>query len=99
LMFNLIFMEIPSSQLGLYTGLAVVVISLAPALGPTYGGIINRIWTWLEIFVGILPLIILLFVLGWFTIRGKAIGTKGISFDYLSVAGLAIIFSAILFTF
>ncbi|ATO47567.1 MFS transporter [Companilactobacillus farciminis] len=99
LMFNLIFMEIPSSQLGLYTGLAGVVISLAPALGPTYGGIINRIWTWREIFVGILPLIILLFVLGWFTIRGKAIGTKGISFDYLSVAGLAIIFSAILFTF
>lgn len=99
LMFNLIFTEIPSSKLGLYTGLAGVVISLAPALGPTYGGIINRMWTWREIFVGILPLIILLFVLGWFTIRGKAIGTKGISFDYWSVIGLAVIFSVILFTF
>ena len=43
LMFNLIFEEIPSSKLGLYTGLAGVVISLAPALGPTYGGVINGI--------------------------------------------------------
>lgn len=99
LMFNLIFEEIPSSKLGLYTGLAGVVISLAPALGPTYGGVINRIWTWREIFIGVLPLIVLLFVIGILTIRGTARGTKGISFDYLGVLGLAIIFSVILFTF
>lgn len=99
LMFNLIFEEIPSSKLGLYTGLAGIVISLAPALGPTYGGVINGIWTWREIFVGVLPLIILLFVIGIFTIHGTARGTKGITFDYLSVVGLAIIFSVILFTF
>lgn len=99
LMFNLIFEEIPPTKLGLYTGLAGVVISLAPALGPTYGGIVNRLWTWREIFVGVLPLILLLFIIGWFTIRGKAYGTKGISFDYLSVVGLIIIFSTILFTF
>ncbi|WP_119325980.1 MFS transporter [Companilactobacillus musae] len=99
LMFSLIFEEIPSSKLGLYTGLAGIVISLAPALGPTYGGIINGIWTWREIFVGVLPLIILLFVIGVFSIHGKARGTKGISFDYGSVIGLAVIFSVILFTF
>ena len=99
LMFSLIFEEIPSSKLGLYTGLAGVVISLAPALGPTYGGIVNRMWTWREIFVGVIPLIILLTIIGWFSIRGKARGTKGISFDYLSVIWLAAIFSMILFTF
>ena len=99
LMFNLIFEEIPSAKLGLYTGLAGIVISLAPALGPTYGGIVNRMWTWREIFVGVLPLIILLFLIGQFTIRGKARGTRGISFDYGSVFGLAVIFSIILFTF
>lgn len=99
LMFSLIFEEIPSSKLGLYTGLAGIVISLAPALGPTYGGVINGIWTWREIFVGVLPLIILLFVMGIFSIQGKAQGTKGISFDYGSVFGLAVIFSVILFTF
>lgn len=99
LMFNLIFEEIPVSKLGLYTGLAGVVISLAPALGPTYGGIINKAWTWREIFVGVIPLIIILAIIGWFSIRGKASGTKGVSFDYLSVLGLAIIFSMILYTF
>lgn len=99
LMFNLIFEEIPDSKLGLYTGLAGIVISLAPALGPTYGGIVNRIWSWREIFVGVIPLIIILFLLGWWTIQGKARGTGKMSFDYGSVVGLAIIFSMILFTF
>ncbi|CAJ1185216.1 transport protein [Companilactobacillus paralimentarius DSM 13238 = JCM 10415] len=99
LMFNLIFLEVPQSKLGLYTGLAGVVISLAPALGPTYGGIVNRIWTWREIFVGVIPLIIILFLIGYFSIQGEAPGTKGILFDYGSVIGLAIIFSMILFTF
>lgn len=82
LMFNLIFEEIPDSKLGLYTGLAGIVISLAPALGPTYGGIVNRIWSWREIFVGVIPLIIILFLLGWWTIQGKARGTGKMSFDY-----------------
>ncbi|WP_404279929.1 MFS transporter [Companilactobacillus paralimentarius] len=99
LMFNLIFLEVPQSKLGLYTGLAGVVISLAPALGPTYGGIVNRIWTWREIFVGVIPLIIILFLIGYFSIQGEAPGTKEILFDYGSVIGLAIIFSMILFTF
>lgn len=99
LMFNLIFEEIPDSKLGLYTGLAGIVISLAPALGPTYGGIVNRIWSWREIFVGVIPLIVILFMLGWWTIQGKARGTEKMSFDYGSVVGLAIIFSMILFTF
>lgn len=49
--------------------------------------------------MGVLPLIILLFLIGQFTIRGKARGTKGISFDYGSVLGLAVIFSVVLFTF
>ncbi|KRN99761.1 MFS transporter [Companilactobacillus kimchiensis] len=99
LMFSLIFEEISSSKLGVYTGLAGVVISLAPALGPTYGGVINGLWSWREIFVGVIPLIVLLFVIGIFSIQGTARGTKGISFDYGSVIGLAAIFSIILFTF
>jgi len=99
LMFSLIFDEVPTSKIGIYTGLAGIVISLAPALGPTYGGVINGIWSWREIFVGVLPLVVLLFIIGVFSIHDTARGTKGISFDYGSVIGLAIIFSIILFTF
>ncbi|WP_125590401.1 MFS transporter [Companilactobacillus jidongensis] len=99
LMFDLIFEEVPGSKIGLYTGFASIIISLAPALGPTYGGIVSGIWSWRGIFMGVIPLIVIVAMLGWFTIRGTARGVKGINFDYLSVVGLAVIFSMILFTF
>lgn len=99
LMFNLIFTEVPSARLGIYTGFASIIISLAPALGPTYGGVVSDIWSWRAIFIGVIPLIVILAVLGFLSIHGKALGTKGIKFDYGSVFGLAVIFSMILFTF
>lgn len=99
LMFNLIFEEVPPAKLGVYTGFASIIISLAPALGPTYGGIVNGLWSWRAIFVGVIPIIILLSVIGWFSIQGDARGTKGMSFDYIGVIGFAAIFSMILFTF
>ncbi|APX72527.1 MFS transporter [Companilactobacillus allii] len=99
LMFSVIFDEVPSSKIGIYTGFASIIVSLAPALGPTYGGIVSGVWSWRAIFIGIAPLIILVAILGVLTIRGTAKGVKGIAFDYLSVLGLSIIFSMILFTF
>ncbi|KRK65581.1 transport protein [Companilactobacillus tucceti DSM 20183] len=99
LMFNLIFEEVPPAKLCAYTGFASIIISLAPALGPTYGGIVNGLWSWRAIFVGVIPIIILLSVIGWFSIQGDARGTKGMSFDYIGVVGFAAIFSMILFTF
>lgn len=99
LMFNLIFEKVPPAKLGVYTGFASIIISLAPALGPTYGGIVNGLWSWRAIFVGVIPIIILLSVIGWFSIQGDARGTKGMSFDYIGVIGFAAIFSMILFTF
>lgn len=99
LMFNLIFTEIPSSKLGVYTGFASIIISLAPALGPTYGGVVSDIWSWRAIFVGVVPIILFLSILGFFTIRGKAAGVSEIKFDYFGVVGIAVIFTMILFTF
>ncbi len=99
LMFDLIFEEVPGTQIGIYTGFASIIISLAPALGPTYGGVVSGIWSWRSIFMGIIPLIIIVAILGWTTIRGNVRGVKDVKFDYLSVTGLAIIFSMILFTF
>ncbi|MFM9598187.1 MFS transporter, partial [Streptomyces scabiei] len=42
LMFSIIFSEIPREHWGTYSGIAAMLISLAPALGPTYGGIMNH---------------------------------------------------------
>lgn len=40
LLFHLIFTQIPARQKGMMTGIAGMIISFAPALGPTYGGIV-----------------------------------------------------------
>ena len=99
LMFQLIFTYVPRNQLGTYTGLASAIVSLAPALGPTYGGILTSVWSWRAIFVGIVPLLALLAILGAFNISGKALGVGDKKFDYLGAILLAITFTSLLFTF
>ena len=98
-MFQLIFTYVPRNQLGTYTGLASVIVSLAPALGPTYGGILTSVWSWRAIFVGIVPLLALLAILGAFNISGKALGVGDKKFDYLGAILLAITFTSLLFMF
>ena len=46
LMFNLIVERIPRNQIGFYMGLSGLVISLAPAIGPTYGGFMIGLFDW-----------------------------------------------------
>ncbi|MCI1890599.1 MAG: MFS transporter [Schleiferilactobacillus harbinensis] len=64
LMFYLIMALIPHRQLGQYMGLASMIISLAPALGPTYGGWLTALWSWRLIFVMIIPVVLVVFWLG-----------------------------------
>ncbi|MCI1983930.1 MAG: MFS transporter [Bifidobacteriaceae bacterium] len=99
LMFQIIFTNVPIRKLGVYTGLASVIISLAPALGPTYGGILSSIWSWRALFVGILPFIVLVMFLGIYAIHGKPSGTGGRTFDVVGVLLLAAVFTVLLFTF
>ncbi|MCD5546281.1 MFS transporter [Lactobacillus delbrueckii subsp. lactis] len=40
IMFQLIFTQVPKQKLGLMTGFAGTIISFAPALGPTYEGLV-----------------------------------------------------------
>ncbi|BAP84902.1 major facilitator superfamily transporter [Paucilactobacillus hokkaidonensis JCM 18461] len=99
LMFHLIFSSVPTKKLGLYTGFASVIISLAPALGPTYGGVLTSLWSWRSIFIGTIPIIILVGLLGAWSIDQPATGVSKHSFDYLGVVGLAIVFTSIILTF
>jgi EmrB/QacA subfamily drug resistance transporter len=99
LMFQLIFTHVPIKSLGLYTGLASVIISLAPALGPTYGGILTSTWSWRAIFVGILPILALVTIFGSFTIDGSAQRVGEQKFDFIGALLLAGVFTMVLFTF
>ncbi|KRL52467.1 MFS transporter [Lacticaseibacillus manihotivorans] len=99
LMFQLIFATIPRQKLGLYTGFASVIVSLAPALGPTYGGILTSWWSWRGIFWGIMPLLVIIAVLGLWAIHGQAQGIHAQRFDFIGVALLALVFTSIVLGF
>ncbi|CAM3232444.1 MFS transporter [Lentilactobacillus buchneri] len=93
LMFHIIFNKIPAGRIGSMTGLAGMVISLAPALGPTYGGTVSSTMSWRMIFWLILPIIVISWYLGSRYIRIDPVGTGG--FDVISLIFLA----ATLFSF
>ena len=73
LMFHIILATVPTSKLGVYNGFASMIISFAPALGPTYGGLMTSLLSWRWIFGCILPVLLVLFILGITTIRIKTL--------------------------
>lgn len=62
--FHLIFTLVPREKLGAMTGVAGMVISFAPALGPTYGGWLATVWSWRAIFCFVLPVALISLWLG-----------------------------------
>jgi EmrB/QacA subfamily drug resistance transporter len=88
LMLHVILSLVPVSERGMYVGLANMVTSFAPALGPTYGGLINNYFSWRFIFVMVLPLLLIAWVLGEANLRLSAVGSNQ-SFDALGLVLLS----------
>ena len=59
MMYNIILEESPKRFLGLMMGCGSFVTAAAPAIGPTFGGIMTQYFTWRYIFICVLPVIIL----------------------------------------
>ncbi|KRM44708.1 transporter, major facilitator family protein [Lentilactobacillus parafarraginis DSM 18390 = JCM 14109] len=97
LMFHIIFTQIPKGRIGSMTGLAGMVISLAPALGPTYGGVISSIASWRLIFWLVLPIVLIALFLGARYINIAPLGIKE-SFDFISLLYLAGTLTAFVYT-
>lgn len=92
IMFHLIFTEIPRERIGMMTGLAAMVISFAPALGPTYGGIVSEMLSWRMIFWILLPLVLVSLLGGQLFIRNRPSGNdKPFSYGSLLTLGLALL--------
>lgn len=89
LMFNIIVERIPRSQIGFYMGLTGLVISLAPAIGPTYGGFMIGLFDWHMIYTLIIPVPILSFAIGYFCLENGEKKSKR-PFDVLSFVLLSI---------
>lgn len=91
MMYHVIFTTVPKQKIGTYVGICSMVISMAPALGPTYGGALASLASWRYIFVIILPVALFTILLGAKTIALKPLGTKK-RFDFIALLLMAVTF-------
>lgn len=58
LMMNIILQQSPRSKVGRLMGVGSLVITVAPAIGPTVGGAISSVLPWRAIFVIVIPIVL-----------------------------------------
>lgn len=71
LMNNIILEQSPRSKVGRLMGVGSLVITVAPAIGPTVGGAVTSVLPWRAIFVMVLPVMLVALVVGLFCIEQK----------------------------
>lgn len=72
LMMNIILEQSPRSKIGRLMGVGSLVITVAPAIGPTVGGAVTTVLPWRAIFVIAVPFILLALLLGMLCIEQKS---------------------------
>ena len=69
LMFNIVLEQAPYDKMGSMIGIASLITAIAPAVGPSLGGMLVNLLGWRMIFVVLLPLLILSLFFGLSSIR------------------------------
>ena len=69
LMYNIILAQAPKSRIGLIMGIASLVVSMAPAVGPVMSGVVVERFGWHMVFWVLMPLLALSLALGLWGIR------------------------------
>ncbi|WP_245822499.1 DHA2 family efflux MFS transporter permease subunit [Brachybacterium avium] len=87
---------VPLRARGLVMGLVGVVISAAPALGPSISGFILEHWSWHRLFVMMLPIIVVALVIGLLFMRNYTDPEK-VGLDVVSVVLSAIGFGGMIY--
>lgn len=72
LMFHIILTRVPTEKRGMMMGMGTLTTSIAPAIGPTYGGLISNLLEWRYIYIFLIPLIVLSLILGLNSIPSQA---------------------------
>ncbi|BDZ31729.1 MFS transporter [Lactiplantibacillus sp. WILCCON 0030] len=98
LMFNIILEGVPDNQKGTLMGIGTLITAIAPALGPTFGGLVVSSLGWHWIFILLLPLLLLSLGLGLFAIR-QMTPTTTASFDVIAWLMVMVIFVGFTFAF
>ena len=71
LMFNIILDQVPMSKIGTMMGVGTLITAVAPAVGPTFGGLVASNLGWRFIFVLLIPLLLISLALGVTSIEQK----------------------------
>lgn len=95
LMVNIIMDTVPATKFGTYMGMANLIILIAPALGPTFGGTVAYFASWRMIFWITLPVTALLLVLGVFKIK-QYVPTQKYAFDWLRFILLSVALTSLI---
>lgn len=82
MMSNLILEQAPPAQLGVLMGIGNFITAIAPAIGPSYGGVLVDTLGWHYIFLMIVPVLLVAFVLGRLTLHQLQPPTRP-AFDHL----------------
>lgn len=98
LMFNIILEQVPKSKIGTMMGVGNLITGTAPALGPTFGGIVINNLGWRWVFYLLIPFIIISLLLGLWGIQQKSELVKQ-KIDVPSFLLIAIFFSGAIYGF
>ena len=98
LMFNIILEQVSKSKIGTMMGVGNLITGAAPALGPTFGGIIINNLGWRWVFYLLIPFIIISLLLGLWGIQQKSELVKQ-KIDVPSFLLIAIFFSGAIYGF
>lgn len=71
LMFHIILTKAPIEKRGMMMGIGTMTTAIAPAIGPTYGGLLSILLNWRYIYIFLIPLIVFSLVLGLYSIPNE----------------------------
>lgn len=99
LMFNIILERTPLDKIGLLMGIGTMITAVAPALGPTFGGLVVNTLGWRYIFIFIIPVMIISLIMGLTAITGETGQVKHTKLDGVGFISIALTFIGLIFAF
>ncbi|MBI0110647.1 DHA2 family efflux MFS transporter permease subunit [Lactobacillus sp. W8093] len=99
LMFNIILERTPLDKIGLLMGIGTMITAVAPALGPTFGGLVVNTLGWRYIFIFIIPVMIISLIMGLTSITGETGQVKHTKLDVVGFISIALTFIGLIFAF
>lgn len=87
---------VPADRRGRVMSLITIVISVAPAVGPTFSGFVLNSLNWRWMFLSVLPIALLALVVGGSMVKNLG-ETKAVKFDLLSIVLSAFAFGGLIY--